>query len=395
MGLSDFERELAADKAKESGSRHRDDSEERRHRHRHKRRRHETDEERDERRRRKHERRERRAEEERDQQLGDERESEERLQRDDWMHAPSALDVDYVQRPQREAPRSAHASSSKKDYELKLHENELNHQLRDVPNDDDDNNHGEGKEGAADKKDPADVDYTFGDAGSQWRMTKLRAVYRQADESGRPVEAVALDRYADLRAFDDAREEETELDRRTAYRDGYRAKLKPTGELFRARGSKEDGAHQPPPQQHIVPDPPPTAAGTTVPLDQTALNRLKAQMMKAKLRRGPDAARLEAEYDAALAVASAANRAQPDVVVLGPQHTRLLDGRRATTHWQHAARLAARFPAVDVAPDPKFSRKMTPDRFLTLPFFRYACTNSQTVSKDVGNPQAKQQFHLV
>jgi transcriptional regulator GlxA family with amidase domain len=29
----------------------------------------------------------------------------------------------------------------------------------------------------------------------------------------------------------------------------------------------------------------------------------------------------------------------------------LLDGRRATTHWRHAAELAARYPAVDVQPD--------------------------------------------
>jgi transcriptional regulator GlxA family with amidase domain len=37
----------------------------------------------------------------------------------------------------------------------------------------------------------------------------------------------------------------------------------------------------------------------------------------------------------------------------------LLDGRRATTHWDYAARLAARFPAVRVEPDPIFVRDGT------------------------------------
>jgi transcriptional regulator GlxA family with amidase domain len=34
----------------------------------------------------------------------------------------------------------------------------------------------------------------------------------------------------------------------------------------------------------------------------------------------------------------------------------LLDGRRVTTHWRHSATLAARFPAIDVDPDPIFVR---------------------------------------
>ncbi len=34
----------------------------------------------------------------------------------------------------------------------------------------------------------------------------------------------------------------------------------------------------------------------------------------------------------------------------------LLDGRRATTHWAHAARLQAKYPSIDVDPDPIFIR---------------------------------------
>ena len=37
--------------------------------------------------------------------------------------------------------------------------------------------------------------YTIGDAGSKWRMMKLRRVYEMAEEEGKPVEEIALMRY--------------------------------------------------------------------------------------------------------------------------------------------------------------------------------------------------------
>ena len=39
---------------------------------------------------------------------------------------------------------------------------------------------------------------------------------------------------------------------------------------------------------------------------------------------------------------------------LSSRRSGLLDGRRATTHWQHAEQLAALFPQVTVDPDPIF-----------------------------------------
>ena len=77
-------------------------------------------------------------------------------------------------------------------------------------------------------------------------------------------------------------------------------------------------------QGRIVRDPQPSTSTTT--LDQTALNKLKAQMTKAKLKGAANAAQLEAEYNSAMA--DFANRKEPDVVVLGAINNRMLAGGR-------------------------------------------------------------------
>ncbi|KAK1076991.1 Pre-mRNA-splicing factor cwf19, partial [Friedmanniomyces endolithicus] len=167
-----------------------------------------------------------------------------------------------------------------------------------------------------------EVSYTFGDSGSSWRMMKLKAVYRQAEESKQSVEDVALKRYGDLRDFDDAREEERELDRRKMYGKDYVGLVKPSGEFFQERKMKaglaresqhEDSTnatHDELPQGEMIRERP--AAPTTAPLDLAALNKLQAQVMRAKLRNAPNATQLEQEYNLA-ASASLANNAKPDV----------------------------------------------------------------------------------
>ncbi|GIK03183.1 hypothetical protein Aspvir_007252 [Aspergillus viridinutans] len=253
------------------------------------------------------------------------------LRRDAWMEAPSALDVDYVHR--RDTTRLEEEPKAKMlqaDFELKIHDRELNQHLRDLKNE---------KELAEVEEKPAqhEVDYTFGDAGSQWRMTKLRGVYREAEESGKPVEEVAIERFGDLRSFDDAREEEAEVDRRARYGEGYVSKEKPTGDLFQER-KLEQGVHREPlehvrdPEQELaargqgqkIDTVPPS--GATQHLDLTALNRLKAQMMKAKLKGSAEAVELEERYNAA--AAAMANRKESDVVVLGVMENRMLAGQR-------------------------------------------------------------------
>lgn len=57
-----------------------------------------------------------------------------------------------------------------------------------------------------------------GGPGSQWRMMKLRRVYEAAEEEGKPVEEVALQRFDSLEAFEEAREERRILDEREGRR---------------------------------------------------------------------------------------------------------------------------------------------------------------------------------
>lgn len=253
------------------------------------------------------------------------------LKRDSWMEAPSALEIDYVHRPnstrheEETKPKMLHAG-----YELKIHDKELNSHLRDL-------NDGKTLEDIEDEPAQHEVDYTFGDSGSQWRMTKLQGVYREAEESGRTVEEVATERFGDIRSFDDAREEEIEMDRRNTYGKSYVGKEKPSGELFQER-KLEGGVRRAPlehvrdPEQELHTEgqgkkidtaPPPK---TTQHLDMTALNRLKAQMMKAKLKKSPDAAQLEEQYNTAAAAMS--NRKESDVVVLDVMHNPMLAGPR-------------------------------------------------------------------
>ena len=346
MTLEEFEKQLAQDKQEDRRrDRHKDErkSEHREHRHHHrrsskhrdsrhdshrdeeghrsKRRRYSHDEDdRESRHRHSHRRRrESRGEDEQEGQPQAAPTSPTQLKRDAWMEAPSSLDIDYVQRKRKE-PSPPKSSNLGADFEMKLHKKELNHHLRDLRN---------GKELDELETEPAEheVDYTFGDAGSQWRMTKLKAVYRQAEQSGRRVEDVAVERFDNLREFDDAREEEIELDRRKTYGDSFVGKEKPSGELFQerkldsgVRRAKENDVDSTP--DNIVNDITAPAPATAAPkMDQTALNRLKAQLMKAQLRKDPKAAELEKQYNDAVTAAASSD---PTVVQLSAMDSRML-----------------------------------------------------------------------
>lgn len=262
------------------------------------------------------------------------------LKRDTWMEAPSSLNVDYIQRNRPKSPPSQFVPA-KEQHERKIHRHEMDQLMKDLDQDDEAEEQAQDASPVQDEPIHHDVSYTFGDQGSQWRMTKLRAVYRQAEESARSVDDVAMERYGSLREFDDAREEERELDRRQMYGNDYVGLEKPSGELYADR-KQNAGLHRQSPEpaanlpvsQHANPNqgqlmheaPPPAK---TLALDQTALNKLKAQMMKAKLRNAPNTAALEAEYEAA-AAASAANNKQSDVVVLNAVENRMLTGGRGS-----------------------------------------------------------------
>ena len=243
------------------------------------------------------------------------------LTRDSWMTAPSALDIDYTQKgskptkppPPKEKPKRI------------IHSRELNAaHLQDL-------NEGKASDGL---ELPAkhEVNYTFGDSGSLSRMTTPTGISSLADTTGRTMEQVALDRYGNLRDFDDAREEKIELDRRQVYGEGYVGKEKPSGELFQERklatGEREE--------RQVSPRRAELDQGTVIPndatshqptqIDQTTLNRLKAQMMKARVRKAPDAAKLEVEYNQAAASFVAKG---PEAVVLNVMESRMMAGTRA------------------------------------------------------------------
>ncbi|KAI0803943.1 hypothetical protein GGR55DRAFT_660343 [Xylaria sp. FL0064] len=243
------------------------------------------------------------------------------LTRDSWMTTPSALDIDYTQK----GSKPAKASPPKEEPERAIHAREINAaHLQDL----NDGKKGDQLELPTQHK----VNYTFGDSGSLSRMTKLKGIYSMAEKTGRTVEEVALDRYGNLRDFDDAREEKIELDRRKVYGEGYVGREKPSGELFQER-KLAAGVHE---KRRASSRPTELDQGTVIPddatshqltqVDQTTLNRLKAQMMKAKLRKAPDAAKLEAEYNEAAAAFVAKG---PEAVVLNVMQNRMMAGTRA------------------------------------------------------------------
>ena len=252
------------------------------------------------------------------------------LKRDSWMQLPSGNDIVFTRNDVKLSPKSNVSKSSKGDIQLEVYDSELNkHRLQDLA---------DGKATSAEvltKPAQHAVDYVFGDAGSQWRMTRLKAVFRQADEGGKSVDDIAVDQFGDLRTFDDAREEQIELERRETYGSGYVGKEKPSGELFQERKLDEGISRRRPAineseqiesrnNSSVLNDPAPQIGGAE--LDQTALNRLKARMMKAKLRGAADASSLEAEYN--IASASTAKDSISEDIVLGTMENRMLAGGR-------------------------------------------------------------------
>ncbi|EPE03815.1 cell cycle control protein cwf19 [Ophiostoma piceae UAMH 11346] len=247
------------------------------------------------------------------------------LARDSWMTAPSGVGIDYVHRQNKQKPPPSKETSRHQISNRELNSDALQH-LNDGKALDELNQHA-----------PAAPTYTFGDEGSQWRLTKLKGVYAIAEQSDRPVEDVATERFGTLQAFDEAREERSEMERRRLYGKGYAVKEKPTGDMYRERMERIGGenTNQSFGEMSSDDDGDDEAAATltqrtVVPVDQTTLNRLRAQLMKAKLRKVPDVGRLEKEYNDAMAVFSSGTNinSTEQAVVLDASHSRLLAGIR-------------------------------------------------------------------
>ena len=260
----------------------------------------------------------------------------EKVPRDAWMQEPGTLDIEVVGSKRPKSKETSQFVGAKESHEFKVHANhakDLARDLADSSDGDDADREGAIEASAGGRQVEREVEYTFGDSGSHWRMTKLRAVHRTAEEEGKEVEAVAMAKYGNLRLFDDAREEQREMARRRMYGDEYVGKERPSGELHQERkmqagiqrpSSKQDDNAAELPQGEVVKESQlESAPKTTAVLDGTALNKLKAQVMKARLRNAPNAAQLEEEYRLA-EEASLANSRQPDVVVLNDMESRAL-----------------------------------------------------------------------
>ncbi|OLL22848.1 Pre-mRNA-splicing factor cwf19 [Neolecta irregularis DAH-3] len=150
--------------------------------------------------------------------------------------------------------------------------------------------------------------YEIGDGGSDWRMRKLHRIYETALDKDISVEQVAIDHYGSLRLFDEAREEREELGRRKTC--GI-SKTRVTGCLYDKRLEKE-GTKVPEVKEEIEK------------IDQSTLNRLQANILKAKLK-GLDVSNLEREYEGV--EQKYRRQLNPDVIL------RLEDTRRMHGTW--------------------------------------------------------------
>lgn len=253
------------------------------------------------------------------------------LKRDTWMTEPGADFIDYTQRGARKA--TPPKTLTKPDYRPIIHKNELNQQLIAGKSVD---------EYAADTND--EPPYTFGDSGSKWRMTRLKRVYEAAAEGGKSLDEIAIERYGDLKTFDEAREEEMELGRRDMYGTDRRdAKTRPTGELYAERLKKtaDDDMKRRVKEERYQADyglPKLQVLETIAPpakiLDQTALNRMKAAYLKAQIKGDSKAADMEREYNDAVAAAAEARKnpsANPSqqvvITAMDSRHLAGLEGR--------------------------------------------------------------------
>jgi len=170
--------------------------------------------------------------------------------------------------------------------------------------------------------------YTIGDEGSSWRMMKLKNLRAAAKEQMRPIEDLAIERMGSLQEYDEAREEEQELERRKRdYKGQGVMKVKITGELYLQRLAKEEKARQREKREeerYPAQKPSKITADDAIPqITQSDLNRLQAALLRAEMMDSPDVARLTKEYNLAVEKFNTQPSA-PEVVILPSQHSALM-----------------------------------------------------------------------
>ncbi|KAJ3121922.1 hypothetical protein HK098_003274 [Nowakowskiella sp. JEL0407] len=169
---------------------------------------------------------------------------------------------------------------------------------------------------------PTKPKYEYGDNGSSWRMVKLRRVYETAEDEGKPVEEVALERYGSLEEFEDAKKEREFLDRKNGKRSSYvgdrnrserdvesrysrGAKFRDPNEKrdYDDAGSKRVKQSERREKSRTISIPTVGNVNTNVSerdekiLSIDELNKLRAKALQASLMGKPEAKELEAEFE--------------------------------------------------------------------------------------------------
>ena len=200
---------------------------------------------------------------------------------------------------------------------------------------------------------PPPKSITPGGPGSSWRMMRLRRVYETAEEENRSVEEVGLERFGTMQAFEEAKEERRILDEREGRRGAQRTtnhkgkdRELPGEKRFTftdigasGASSRSSSFRRPTTADNSTPTTPSPAAGSAKPvvdrrldslrlpsqassplahshtpipsvmtpsvaavsttrgMSPSSLNKLQAQVLRAKLMNAPNAAKLEEEYE--------------------------------------------------------------------------------------------------
>lgn len=155
-------------------------------------------------------------------------------------------------------------------------------------------------------------------------MMKLEKIYEIASETGKSVDTVALERYGSLEAFDEAREEREELDRRKKYGP---SKEKITGSLYKQRqdldllNRKQDSKYS-------------LSLSNSSIVTHSTLNKLQAEIIKMQMRGDSNLSELEKQYEIALSMFEAQNAEKDSIPantsIMNKQSSSIVDPNNMT-----------------------------------------------------------------
>ena len=185
-----------------------------------------------------------------------------------------------------------------------------------------------------------DPNTSYGAPGHKWRMMKLRRTYEIAEQSGVPVEQVAVERYGSMDAFDEARRERQYLeDTGRTFKDAPSSGTstpRSGSHVFRRPGvaspAVSAASHTGTPESTSVriptalPQAPVPSAEAVAAPSLSELNRLEAKALRAEMMNQPDAPALRAELEKARqALEGAAPRETVEVVPVIDGYGRMYD----------------------------------------------------------------------